>query len=231
MKKIILFLALAVLPAFPAHAARPMVTDDARLTDAQACQLESWLKFNRTGTEKWALPACNPGGNLELTLGGALGEDERGARTTDVVLQGKTLLKPLEANGWGLGLTLGMVAHPAIAPVRNLSGDFYLNLPASLSLRDDALVLHLNLGALRNREKGATRATWGLGSETRLDSRNLLIAEAFGQDRGRPYCQLGLRHWIVPDHVQIDTTVGNRFGVQGDERWYSLGLRLISPRL
>lgn len=230
MKKLLL-LAMAGVLASPAHAARPMITDDARLTDAQACQVESWLKFNRGGTEKWALPACNPGGNLELTLGGALGEDGQGARTTDVVLQGKTLLKPLEANSWGLGLTLGMVAHPAISPTRNLSGDVYFNLPASLSLRDDALVLHLNLGALHIREEGATRATWGLGSETRLDNRNLLIAEAFGQDRGRPYYQLGLRHWIVPERVQVDATVGNRFGMEGEERWFSLGLRLISPRL
>lgn len=106
------------LLAAPAYAARPMITDDARLTDAQACQVESWIKFNRTGMEKWALPACNPGGNLELTLGGALGENDRGTQTTDVVLQGKTLIKPLESNGYGVGLALGNVRHPAISPSR-----------------------------------------------------------------------------------------------------------------
>ena len=230
MKNLILMAAIGVLAA-PAHAARPMITDDARLTDAQACQVESWLKFNRGSTEKWALPACNPGGNLELTLGGALGEDAQGMRTTDVVLQGKTLFKPLEANGWGVGLAFGMVTHPAISPNRNLSGDVYFNLPASFSLRDDALVLHLNLGALRSGEAGDTRTTWGMGSETRLGAANILVAEAYGQDRGRPYYQLGLRHWIVPDRVQVDATAGNRFGMQGGERWYSLGLRLISPAI
>lgn len=219
------------LLAAPAYAARPMITDDARLTDAQACQVESWLKFNRNSTEKWALPACNPGGNLELTLGGALGENDQGMQTTDVVLQGKTLLKPLETNGYGVGLALGNVSHPAISPGRNLIGDLYVNLPVSFSLRDDAVILHLNLGALRNREEGTTRVTWGVGSETQLSASNTFIAEAFGQDRGRPYYQFGLRHWIVPDHVQVDTTVGNRFGMQGEERWFSLGLRLISPRL
>lgn len=219
------------LLAAPAYAARPMITDDARLTDAQACQVESWIKFNRTGTEKWALPACNLSGNLELTLGGALGENDQGMQTTDVVLQGKTLLKPLETNGYGVGLALGNVRHPAISTGRNLIGDLYVNLPVSFSLRDDAVILHLNLGALRNREAGTTRATWGAGSETLLSASNTLIAEAFGQDRGRPYYQFGLRHWIVPNHVQVDTTVGNRFGMQGEERWFSLGLRLISPRL
>ncbi|NCV70156.1 MAG: hypothetical protein EBW55_05505, partial [Betaproteobacteria bacterium] len=30
-----------------AHAARPFVTDDARLTTAGSCQLESWTRVNR----------------------------------------------------------------------------------------------------------------------------------------------------------------------------------------
>jgi len=32
----------------------------------------------------------------------------------------------------------------------------------------------------------------------------------------------------VPDHVQIDTTYGNRFGSGSEERWISIGLRLLS---
>lgn len=226
-----LFLLFFGLPLLPAHAARPMLTDDARLTDAHACQVESWFRFNRDTTETWALPACNPGGNLELTLGGAWGEDQRGTRATDQVWQAKTLIKPLETNGYGIAFTAGMVRHPDIAPGGNLSGDVYFNLPVSFSRHDDDFVLHLNLGALHSRAGGATRATWGIGSETVLDARNILIAESFGQDRGRPYFQLGLRHWIVPNHVQIDTTAGNRFGLMGQERWFSLGLRLISSPL
>lgn len=222
-------LAFLILAIPAAHAARPMLTDDARLTDAYACQVESWMRFNRDNTEKWALPACNPGGNLEFTFGGAVGEDQRGSRTTDVVMQAKTLLKPLETNGYGVALSVGMVRHPEITPGGNLSGDAYFNVPLSFSRFDDAFVLHLNLGALHTRNDGATRMTWGIGSETRLDAANYLIAESFGQDRGRPYFQFGLRHWVVPEHVQIDTTFGNRFGTSGEERWFSLGLRLISP--
>ncbi len=50
-----LFLSIA-----PAHAARPMYTDDARIVDPKSCQVESWIRFNRDSTEYWALPACNP---------------------------------------------------------------------------------------------------------------------------------------------------------------------------
>ena len=58
--------AFAIALAVPvvAHAARPMVTDDARIVDAKACQLESWVRHDPDSTQLWALPACNPTGNL-----------------------------------------------------------------------------------------------------------------------------------------------------------------------
>ena len=33
--------------ASTAHAARPMITDDARIVDAKSCQVETWSRFNR----------------------------------------------------------------------------------------------------------------------------------------------------------------------------------------
>lgn len=82
---------MLLVGASSAHAARPMITDDARLTDAGACQVESWVHIHGNQHEFWALPACNPGGNLELTLGGALAYDgnrsESGCLPTDVSRQ------------------------------------------------------------------------------------------------------------------------------------------------
>lgn len=105
-----------------AHAARPMITDDARTVDAKACQLETWVKFNRDSTEYWALPACNFTGNLELTLGGARGEDDSGARTSDLVFQGKAVFKPLEPNGWAWGLGPGAWDSAPSATPRSTPG-------------------------------------------------------------------------------------------------------------
>ena len=62
-----------------AHAARPFVTDDARLTTAGSCQLESWMRVYRQSEEIWALPACNPSGNLEFTVGGGKARNDGGA--------------------------------------------------------------------------------------------------------------------------------------------------------
>ena len=220
---------LCMLGSTGLHAARPMVTDDARLVDPKSCQVESWVRYNRDSEEYWALPGCNFTGNLELTLGGALGKDAAGTRTTDVVFQGKTLFKPLASNGWGIGLTLGNVTHPAIQTRSNLLGDVYFNIPASFSFRDDRFVLHTNVGMLHDRAEKVSRATWGLGSETRLGERSWLIAETYGQTQANPFYQFGVRYWVVPDRVQIDTTYGSRLGGNQDERWFSVGLRLLSP--
>ena len=98
-------------------AARPMITDDARLVDAKSCQVESWVRRNRDSTEFWALPSCNFSGNLELTLGGARTRDAGRTETTDAVAQGKTLFRPLATDSWGAGSAPETV-HPQ---VRNTS--------------------------------------------------------------------------------------------------------------
>ncbi len=216
-------LSAALLATNPVHAARPMITDDARIVDAKACQLESWIKRNPGSTEVWALPACNFTGNLELTLGGARSREDGRTQSTDVVLQGKTLFKPLDANGWGIGLAAGTVRHPHTG-----THDGYAYVPASFSFRDDVVVVHVNLGWMREGETRRNRLTWGLGSEAQLAEHTWLIAETFGQNQGKPFHQLGLRHWLVPDRVQLDATYGNRIGGGNGERWFSIGLRLLS---
>lgn len=210
------------------YAARPMLTDDARVTDAKSCQMETWVRDNKNSTEFWALPACNFTGNLELTIGGAKSHDSNGTKTTDSVYQAKTLLRKLSTNDWGYGLVVGNVRHPAINTQSNGIGDFYAYVPSSISFLDDKFVLHTNLGVLHSKQEKNTNLTWGVGSETRLTDKSYLIAETFGQNKGNPYYQVGIRYWLVPNHVQIDTTYGDRMTNASDERWFSVGLRLLS---
>jgi hypothetical protein len=216
---------LALILSPMAHGARPLITDDARIVDPKACQIESWVKHSAHVTELWALPACNALGNLEMTAGGAQGWREAAGTRTGVLVQGKTLLRPLQANDWGIGLAAG-VLRPPDQPRDAL--DRYVYVPISIAWPDEQFVLHTNLGAARLAAIRQTRWTWGIGSETRLGERTLLIAEAYGQERESANFQAGLRHWVQPNRIQIDATVGDRVGSGQRAPWITVGLRLLS---
>lgn len=225
-----LLAALALL-SLPAVAARPFVTDDARLTTAGSCQLESWMRVYPQSREAWALPACNPGDRLEFTFGGGQARNSGEAATQDYLLQLKTLIKPLETNGWGWGIAAGSVHHPDINPGPNLLGNTYIYLPLSASFADDRVVIHHNLGWLKDKASGDHRLTWGVGGEFQLHTRLSAIAEAFGDNRNGPFWQAGVRLAIVPDRIQLDATYGRELHGPGDSRWLSFGLRLTPDRL
>src|SRR5436190_2471765 len=114
-----------LLAAFEAYAARPFVTDDARVVDKDGCQVETFVKRQRRfdETEFWFLPACNPWG-AELTLGHIRVDSNLSGDTRTTVLQAKTLLRPLATNGAGFAFTLGMLANSALSPYFNAIGSF-----------------------------------------------------------------------------------------------------------
>ena len=229
------------------HAARPFITDDARIVDPGACQVETWFRFNRDSNEYWALPGCNPTGNLELTVGGAyLPADEPYAgRSTLLQVQAKTLFRALTTNGWGVGLAAGGVIRPEDVALQ--VPQLYAYVPASFSLRDDRVVIHANLGAAklsraafedpyvvnaagqRVKPTPGWSLTWGLGGEFEVARNAYVIAETFGTSRDQPFFQGGVRVWLVPNRVQVDATIGSQSGDWSGARWFSLGLRLLSP--
>jgi hypothetical protein len=221
--------ALPALFAVETHAARPMITDDARIVDPKACQVESWVKRGRGSTEFWALPACNPTGNAELTFGGALTRENGDDRFTDHLVQAKTIFRPLETNGWGAGLAVGTIRHPRREVANGWPGDAYFYVPVSISYADDFWVLHLNAGVVHRRDDGRNVPTWGIGNEVRLRDDLFFIPEVFHTEAGRPFYQVGMRYWIVKDRLQMDATFGNRAVSATADRWFSLGLRILSP--
>ena len=231
-----------------AHAARPFVTDDARLTSAGSCQLESWTRLNRANVrsasseEYWAFPACNLTGNFEVTLGGALGRPSTGPDSSDYVVQVKSLFRKLKPGDWAAGIAVGKVLHPEINPGPNQFGNTYFYLPWSYATADEQWVLHVNLGGLRDRASRDNRVTWGSGLEWKISDRWLGISEVFGDSSGGRYWQLGMRYSVVIDLFQIDASVGRPFGEvtqvldtaplpYGPARWISFGLRYTPAKL
>lgn len=230
-QKTLALAALAFLLPFSVQAARPFVTDDARVTTAQSCQLETWVRTYPQSHEFWALPACNFTGNLEFTVGGGRARYDSAETVNDYVFQAKTLIRELKTNDWGIGLAVGKVMHPAVNPGPNLLGNTYAYVPATVSLFDDRAFIHANLGWLRDRATQRDNATWGIGGEYWMTNRISVLAENFGDNRVKPYWQSGLRGFIVPDRVQVDATVGNQYGGTRDSRWFSIGLRITPDSL
>lgn len=206
-------------------AARPFVTDDARLTNAGECQLESWSRRYTNSTEFWILPACNPYGNFEISVGTGVAYDAQGTRSQDHIIQAKTLIRKLATDDWGWGIALGHIMHPAINPGPNQMGNTYGYIPISRSFRQDDIIMHANVGWLRDRASGDHKLTWGLGSEIRLRPRLTGIAESFGDHTSSPYIQAGFRYAVRPDLFQIDMTWGRQQNASSDNHWISFGIR------
>ena len=229
MKK--LLLCLPFLMAQHAFAARPFVTDDARLTNAGSCQLEAWTRLYQHSQELWALPACNPWGNFELTFGGSLAKVDAQSATLDSAIQAKTLFKALKTNDWGIGMALGRISHGDLNPGPNQYGNTYGYIPASVSLLDDDVILHANIGVLHDKQSKQNNMTWGLGSEIKLKPNLLGVAEFYGDNRSNPYLQVGFRYSVIPNLFQIDSTYGQQINGDSELKWISFGLRYTPEKL
>lgn len=223
---------MGLLLPLRAHAARPFVTDDARIVAPQACQLESWTQANAPGVEVWMLPACNPTGNLELTVGTGFlpTSDEPRPRHSAVVVQAKTLLGKLFDGRVDTALAAGGIIDGSPSQNEQQVGNVYLYVPATTTFDNDKLLAHINAGCRYERSDGHVRATWGLASERILSAYFSLVGEVYGTSHDNPSTQLGFRIWAIPDHVQFDAAGGIQFG-DPSEHWVSIGMRLISPPL
>ena len=207
----------------PAHAGRPMIVEDAGTVAPNNCQLESWVSHTSNIIEYWALPACNPSGNFEIALGGARieGTSQTGHLT---FLQGKTLFKPLENNGWGFGIVFGNQSVIG----RNGLGDMFATIPTSFSYLDGEVIVHANVGLMRMKTSRELLTTWGVGAEIMLNDNSTLIAETFGQQSLKPFFQVGFKHWLYKNQVQLDVTYGKQIGNGSTGKVVTLGFVLLT---
>ena len=208
-------------------AGQPMITDDASIVDDKTCQMESWMDRNFDSATYWILPACNFTGDFELTVGGAWTHKARSTRNTRVALQGKTIFKSLDTNGWGLGLAAGTLWHPKDDSNHRAYG-LYAYLPASFSFQDDRILVHGNLGWNRDSADHLNHLQWGAATEVEMIKPLSLFTEVFGQERGHPLFHFGFWYWIVPERMHVNAAYGNRFGTPAGGYWFSVGLSLFS---
>jgi len=218
-----------------AYAAGGMNVDDAQILEADTCQLESWAQFNHTGTERWFSPACSPNEHVEFSWAGAWQRDLSGTYLAASQFQGKTVLRELSSDVTAIGMlagaeriTEGMTESDS---ARQADWNYYAKLLTTSSFRDNDILLHTNLGVSQRKEDHTTSLTWGVGNETRLFGKTSLIAEVFGENKGRPSYQAGVRYGLIPEQLELDLTYGNHFGRDTQEAYFVLGLRFIAPGL
>jgi len=229
---------LAASVCLQAHAARPMITDDANIVDSQSCQLESWVKTSQTSLERWAVPGCNLAWDTEFSLGGNAQNTATDGASQFWLFQAKKRWKKLAPDSWGLSTTLGrMVERPgwgqrlaSDVAVPTASFDTYLNVPITWAVGSDRFV-HLNLGWIHHHRLQISHPTWGLGGEYGLTPRTFAIGEVFGETGMPSKTQMGLRYWVTPQKLQLDTTYGQRLRGGSEDRWVSIGLRWLSDPL
>ncbi len=214
-----------------AFAARPLNTDDANVVDPQSCQDESWVKKSKTSIERWIVPGCNFFGDTEISLGANFQSDKSLPSSQFRLMQAKKRWKVLEPGDWGISSTLGTLQHTGHLSSENVN-DVYLNIPVTWSIGQDRFV-HLNVGWVKHQAQGDGAKTWGLALEQPFNSQVIGILETYGEEKQNTKYQVGLRFWVVPQRVQLDTTMGNVWSAQSNsaQRWFSVGLRLLSPPL
>lgn len=205
--------------------AAAMEVDDATVIAPHSCQVEGTLYFHRHGTNKVLSPACNVGENLELQASGAWNRDG-GQFSRDWQLQGKTVLRPLETNGYGVALMASANRH-AEAGERDMS--YLVKVPLTFSLADDAVLLHLNAGVMHDKGEQGTRMVWGVGNEIALNDRFSLIGEVFGQNKGKSGFQAGVRTRLMPEKLEMDVTYGNKLEWEKQHDGVMLQMRWMMP--
>jgi hypothetical protein len=206
-----------------------LATDDASLTTAGACQIESWFQYSERTTEYWAVPACNPGGNFEWTAGIARFEPEDAAGTTELQVQAKTLVQPVAPGKPGIGLAFGAQGVIDSAHDDEALTQLYAYIPASVAFAGDRSLIHANLGWHRDRVLNINSTTWGLAGVFAATTNSSVFGELYGDDRVHPFVQTGLTRAFAEGLVHLDLTVGRQLGGTTDSTFASLGLNLYFP--
>lgn len=200
----------------PAHAERPMVTDDAGTLGLHYKKIE--FGFSRDGSARGVEVEAGYGllGSLEVVLAAERARDQGDVRANGVGLTLKWVpLQPEEGLAAGLRLDF---AHERASGERERE----VALVGLLSWRfDNEVALHANLGTRSVRAGGVSeRATsWGGSVDLPLAERWQLAAEAFGERGTRPGRQIGLRY-----EIKHGPTLSGAVGRRDGARLASLGM-------
>ena len=208
--------ALALALALPAHAGRPLTTEDAAVLEDKACQLEAWVDRTRESTTGWFVPACNFGLGIEWQVGFARERVDGATRFPDSYAQAKGLFREAsDTSRWSAGWVAGTTGDNP-----------YVLLPVSFSA--GSFNFHIQPGWARDREARRNLTVWGVAVEHTTKPLDL-VAEVFGQNSEKPFVRAGVRWTPIIDYLDIDLSFVTRPGGTREERLVSIGFVWYGP--
>ncbi len=198
--------------AAAAHAERPLQTEDAGVLDRGECQGQSavaQLKDDGARVRNgYVQLGCGvlQGTQVQLAIGRTTGD---GARSDDVVLNGKTALIPLTDERPGLAIAYSAVGARPRAPeqqgLRLVLGAVKAVYSAPFASN---WVAHANLGWARDTEARSDSTLWNLALERTAIGPFDLLGEVFGTDHDAAWLNVGARWWVMPKTLWLDASYG-----------------------
>lgn len=194
-------------------AARPLITDDASITDN--CQVESWWQREQGDNSLWVQPACKIA-NIEWALGFAQTSSDE---ANIFAAAAKKEFLNLDEDSFGLTFQL---AHEFAEGQAN-QAETHLNFALSKYLVSEDVLLHVNLGRFIRAKQ---TDDWFLAAATEWQflENHFAFVEAYRESAGRPFYQLGYFWEIVPDQWQWDINYGNQLSSSANDYMITSGL-------
>ena len=210
------------------HAGRPLQTEDAGVLEAKTCEVEGATGRARVaGTPAVRDTAlqlgCGVGANSQLALAVSTTSDgtdrERGLR-----LGGKTQVWSAGGDD-GAALTLAW----GVSSARAAAGGWKtasVDARAVVSVPAGPLTWHLNIGHERDTQARTSATSWGIALEHEGFGALAPMAELFGDDRGAPWWNLGLRYALSKDKAYVDLSYGRQMS-GGTPSLLTAGFKLV----
>ena len=214
--------------ATQAHAARPLITDDAAVNDFGQCQIEVWQERTQGVRGPTFAPACGVADNLEFGLSYTR-YSPASADAGGYGLQLKTVFESIKTERWAFGAKLNTFSiHNRYT--RGYSPDSYSATLLGSGKYGKGLSLHTNLGMIHDRTASETSATYGLAVVQEFGQSGFVFAELTGDHRSGAFRNAGAAVWLIPERLSIDFSAGRQNG-GGGNTLYTIGLGFYGTKV
>lgn len=214
--------------AIQAHAARPLITDDAAVNDFGQCQIEVWQERTQGVRGPTFAPACGVADAVEFGVSYTR-YSPASADSGGYGLQLKTVFDSLKTERWSFGAKLNTFSvHNRYT--RGYSPDAYSVTLLGSGKYGHGLALHTNLGLAHDRDAKDTSATYGVAVVKEFGQTGFVFAELAGDHRSGAFRNAGAAIWIIPERLTLDFSAGRQNGA-GTGTLYTIGLGFYGTRV